>query len=403
MSEKAMNKKSFAVVPTKREITESEKMKRESSEYARTLEKKIADWTHNLVIEKAKNEAILSSIGEGVVVVDKSGKIIFVNKMFERLLGWKQKEAVGKSIIEVIPREDEKGNIIPFKEKVMPRVLSGKVIVADNSNPFYYIRKDKKKIPVSSVVSPIIIKKEIIGAVEISHDITKEKEIDRMKNEFISLVSHQLKTPIAEMKGYIENMLEGVTDNLTIKQRQYFQEMLGVCSRAYRLISDLLNISTIERGALSMNILPTKLREIVDSSAKNFLEAIKKKDLVLSINEKDKDIIVFADKDKTIEALNNIINNAVKFTDRGSIAIEIKREAGYGVVEVKDTGRGMSEEVINNLFKKETILGGGPIPGKGAGLGLYIAKSFIRQQKGNISATSVLGKGSTFTFKIPKA
>ena len=403
MPNKTPGKKLLTVIPAKREITEREKMEGESAEYARTLEKKVADWTRDLVIEKAKNEAILSSIGEGVVVVDQDGKIIFVNKVFERLVGWETKEMLGRSIIEVIPREDDQGNTIPFKEEIMPKVLSGEVVVANNSNPFYYVRKDKKKIPVSSVVSPIILKKRVIGAVEISRDITKEKEIDRMKTEFISLASHQLKTPVTELMGFIENILEGVTGDITDKQRQYFQEMLEVCSRANRLISDLLSISMIERGALSMNMQQIRLKEIVDLSAKNYLEAIEKKDLILSINEKDKDIVVFADKDKTIEVLNNIIDNAVKFTDSGSIVIEIRGETGYGVVEIKDTGTGMSDEGLNSLFKKETILKGTPVAGKGAGIGLYIAKSLIQQQKGDISATSVLGGGSTFTLKIPRA
>jgi len=349
---------------------------------------------------KAKDEAILGCMVDGMIEMDQDWRIVTVNKAAENFLGWEDGGLIGKSWQDALLVQDDKGRIIALDRLPIQTVLVAREIEATDR---YFIRKNGTRFPVAVTASPVILGGVIAGLIIIFRDITKEKEINRMKNEFISLVSHQLKTPIAEMKGYIENMLEGVTGDLTIRQRQYFNEMLEVCARAYRLISDLLSISMIERGALLVNMLPIKLGEIVDLSVKNFLGTIKKKDLVLSVSEKDKDVIVLADKDKTIEALNNVIDNAVKFTDKGSIVIEISGKTGYGVVEVKDTGRGMSREVLNNLFKKETVLGGEPIAGKGAGIGLYIAKSFIQQQKGDISVTSILDKGSTFIFKIPKA
>jgi signal transduction histidine kinase len=228
------------------------------------------------------------------------------------------------------------------------------------------------------------------------------QEIDKLKSEFVSLVSHQLKTPIAELMGYIENMLGGITGELTIKQRQYFNEMLNICLRAFRLISDLLNLSMIERGMLSMNIAPVKLIEIAEISIKNFSETIKKKSLNISINEKNKNIVVYADKDKSIEALNNIIDNAIKFTDKGAISIEIIEKNNYGIIKVKDTGKGMPEKTLNNLFKTEKVLTGGPTAEKGAGLGLFIAKIFMNKQEGDIDVFSTLGKGSIVILKFKK-
>ncbi len=147
--------------------------------------------------KNALDEAILSSIGDGLVVVDKEGKITYVNQAFEKMVGWTSKEVLGKHIVEVVPRESEKGDTVLFNERVLTKVLSGEVVVADLTNPFYYIRKDKSRFPASSIVTPIILAGQIIGVVETFRDITKEKEIDKAKTEFVSLASHQLRTPLS--------------------------------------------------------------------------------------------------------------------------------------------------------------------------------------------------------------
>ncbi|GAG31168.1 unnamed protein product, partial [marine sediment metagenome] len=153
---------------------------------------------------------------------------------------------------------------------------------------------------------------------------------------------------------------------------------------------------------LLVDIKPIKLREIVDLAVRDYRKDIRKKGLALNLEEKDEGVVVLADMDKMVEALSNVINNAVKFTDKGSITIKITREGKYGVVEVRDTGTGMSDEVLNNLFTKEKALSDTPTSIGGAGLGLYIAKSFMEVQKGDITATSVVGEGSTFVLRIPR-
>jgi signal transduction histidine kinase len=178
--------------------------------------------------------------------------------------------------------------------------------------------------------------------------------------------------------------------------------MHEICSRNYRLVSDLLNISRIERGVLSVDIEPIKLREIVDLVVRDYRKGIKEKGLALNLEETDEGAVVLADRDKMVEVLSNVINNAVKFTDKGSISIKITREGKYGIVEVRDTGKGMPDEVLNNLFTKERALSGTPTSRGGAGLGLYIAKGFMEIQKGDITATSVVGEGSTFVLRIPR-
>ena len=234
-------------------------------------------------------------------------------------------------------------------------------------------------------------------------DVTHERKIEQMKNDFVSLVSHQLKTPVAQMRGYVDNMLSGLAGELTDKQKQYLLDMEKISLRNYRLISNLLNLSQIERGIISMNIQQIKIGEIIDEVVQEYQQSAESKGLTMKFDKPESDIIVNADKDKIVEVLSNIINNAIKFTDKGSITVTIKSDDNYGVIEVKDTGSGMSEDILEHLFKKKEAFRGTPIVGGGSGLGLYIAKSFIEQQHGDIVATSTIHKGSTFIIKIPLA
>jgi PAS domain S-box-containing protein len=158
-----------------------------------TLEKKVLERTKDLEQIRSRSEAILASIGDGLVVVDKEGSITYINKSFEEMVGWKAKEIIGKSMVQVVPREDIHGKKVSFKERILTQVLSGEKFVADLTNPFYYIRKNKSRFPTSSIVAPVTLNGKIVGAVEVFRDITKEKEIDKAKTEFVSLASHQLR------------------------------------------------------------------------------------------------------------------------------------------------------------------------------------------------------------------
>ncbi len=234
-------------------------------------------------------------------------------------------------------------------------------------------------------------------------DISERKRVEQLKSDFVGLVSHQLKTPVAEIKGYIYNMLAGIAGELNPKQRIYLEEMQEISSKNYRLISDLLNVSRIERGVISLDVKPVPLSEIVDMALAEYYDLINKKGLVLRSESMDKDIVVMADRDKTIEALSNVINNAIKFTTQGSITIKAALAGAEAILEITDTGSGIEPDTLKILFTKEQTMHGAPVAGGGAGLGLYIAKSFMVLQKGDIAVRSTAGTGSTFTLTLPLA
>ena len=175
--------------------------------------------------KNALDEAILASIGDGLAVVDKGGVITYVNQAFEKILGWKSEEVLGKYIAEFVTQKDARGNSVPFNEMILNKVLSGEVVVADVTNPFYLARKDKSDFPASTIVTPIVLGGKIIGAVKTFRDITREKEIDKAKTEFVSLASHQLRTPLSTINWYTEMLLAGDVGKLTPDQEGYLQEV----------------------------------------------------------------------------------------------------------------------------------------------------------------------------------
>ena len=283
--------------------------------------------------------------------------------------------------------------------KNMLNVLSGEKF---DEHEYTILRKDGSTYPALVYTNAVMHHGKPVGIRGIVLDITERKKIEQMKTDFVSFISHQLRTPVAGLMSYIDNMLDGITGDLNSKQVEYLNEMRGVCAGNNRLIADLLNVSRLERGVLAVNINSVDLRSVVDVAVKEYSKSIEEKGLSLNIKETDQGIVVLADTDKLAEVLKNVIHNATKFTSKGSISIEIVAEGQCGIVKVSDTGMGISKMGLQNLFKKERVFDGAVVAGGGAGLGLYIAKGFMNLQHGDITAQSVEGKGSTFIISLPR-
>lgn len=347
-----------------------------------------------LTVDLKKFQMAVEGASEHIMFTDADGVILYANTAAEKITGYLKDEMIGE-------RPSLWGNKMSkeFYVKMWKTIKEDKKFF---SGEVKNKRKNGEEYIAELRISPILDEENNVKFfVGIERDITERKRIEQMKSDFVSLVSHQLKTPVAQMRGYVDNMLSGLAGELTDKQRQYLLDMEEISLRNYRLISNLLNISQIERGIISMNIQPVNASEIVDIVVKEYREIAENKGLALNFNKPVNNIIINADKDKTVEVLNNIVNNAIKSTDKGSIIITIKSDNKYGIVEVKDTGNGMSKDTIGHLFEKREAFKGTPTAGGGSGLGLYIAKSFIKQQHGNIEATSIIDKGSVFTIRIP--
>ncbi len=356
--------------------------------------------------QKIRDDAVLQSIGDGLIViidVDKGGKIVYVNKVFEEMTGWKLREVLNKNIVNVVPREDKEGKVVPFKERIISKVLSGETVVADLTQPFYYVRKDKSKFPVASVITPIVFNKKIIGAVETFRDISKESEADKAKTEFASLVSHQLRTPFATINWYVELLLAQDVGSLNEKQIKYLQEVYKASKRMVALVNVLLSVARIERGKSEIEERPTDVISLAETILKEEALVIKTKKLEIT-KVYDKNIPkILADPKQLTIVLQNLLVNAIKYSSkRGKINLKIERKGDDITFTVADTGMGIPKvaqpKIFTRFFRADNAKAQEP---EGVGLGLYIVKAVIDMMKGKIWFKSQENKGTTFYVTIP--
>lgn len=354
----------------------------------------------------ALDRAILASIGEGLVVVDEHGRITFVNEVFEDLLGWKKEEVLNKKMSELIPQEDEEGNLVSFEKQVLSRVLAGKKMASSSSpllSNFYKVRKNQTRFPAATVVSPIVLGKKIIGAVEVFRDITKERDVDKAKTEFVSLASHQLRTPTTAINWFAEMLLQEEVGTLNQKQKDYCQEIHRGNQRMIALMNELLTVSRIDLGTVSIESVPINLLDIVDDILEELQVQIFKKDLLIEKVHRDESAWITSDSTLVRIALHNLICNAVVYSDAGDIiTVTIKKEDARVLVEVKDRGCGVPEsdqsKIFAKFFRAENAR---VIRPDGTGLGLYMTKSIVEVLGGTIGFTSKEGKGATFMVSMP--
>ncbi len=228
------------------------------------------------------------------------------------------------------------------------------------------------------------------------------KQIQEMKSDFVSLVSHQLKTPVAQIKGYVENMLEGLTGPVNDKQKEYLHDMLNVANNNSKLIDDLLNVSRIERGLLKVELVSLNTNEVLQDVLKPLYEVAKKKGVALTGTLLEKETQITGDSVKTKEALRNIVDNAIKFTEVGkAVSLRAEEEMGKVKIKISDEGTGIDPDVQKELFEKNRVWSG-KVKASGAGLGLFLSKQFIELTGGTITFETREGKGTTFIITLPK-
>jgi PAS domain S-box-containing protein len=361
------------------------------------LKQKEAEIAH----EKVEDEALLASIGDGIIATDPEGKIILANTACEEMLGWNKNEMLGRNELEFISMFDEKGNQIEGKDHPLKVALARKRRV---TTTYYIIRKDGTKFPARITAAPVLQSNKTTGVIKVFHDITREKEIDEMKNEFISLASHELRTPLSAIRGFMSMINEGDYGPIGPKLKRPLS-IIGVSTeRLINIVNEMLDVSRIESGKLLFNFSDVSISAISSDVIEHLHPLAEKKDVKL-VFKKGNELSVQADKEKLIEMLNNLIGNALKFTDKGSVTISTEKKGELGIVYIIDTGVGIAKEDQKKLFGKfdEIKL---KQAGKttGTGLGLYISHEYAQKMGGDVWVeSSTEGKGSTFAFSLPLA
>ncbi len=356
--------------------------------------------------QRAEIEAILETMGSALVAVDQEGNIKLVNDSFEELTGWQRQEVLGVSIEKILPLLDENGRRVKAGERPLlqlaRRHLDGQTPGVQHLSQYYYSRKDGSLFPFVSSLAPIVLRNEIIGGTTVFDDATSTKKIQQLKSNFVALASHQLKTPVGEIQGYVENMIQGITGPLNKKQLEYLKSIDEITIHAIKLLTDLLDITVIEKGDLLINLQPVPLADIVDKGVQIYQDRLQQKNLKINVVPPPEAITVEADSSKLVEVFGNVLANAVSYTRQNTaITVETGEEGDYGVIRVTDQGRGMSQKVIDSIFQKDNVLSAAPEAEGGTGIGLYLAKQLVSLQKGDIGVVSSSDKGTTIVIKVP--
>jgi PAS domain S-box-containing protein len=354
--------------------------------------------------EKAYIENLVDNAGDAIISTDIEDRILTWNHGAEVIFGYSKEETVGQSLTILLPSH-RAGELDEIRDKVR---LTGVI----RNLEVRRIRKDGIIIEASLAVSPIRDKDDnVIGFLHLARDVTEKKryeqrlkELDKMKSAFVSNVSHELRTPLTAIKASADNMLDRLIGDLNGKQVGYLTRIKSNSDRLARLINDLLDLSTIEAGKIDLRPTKLSLVTLVKEAAESLRPVATEKLINLTVMSADPGVIAWADRDKVIQVLMNLIGNALKFTPtRGKVTIAVAKDsAAWMQISVTDTGPGIPAEEVNKVFGRFYQIGqAGTQKTQGTGLGLAISKALVEMHGGKIWVESEAGKGSTFSFTLP--
>jgi PAS domain S-box-containing protein len=345
-------------------------------------------------------EALIASIGEGLIATDDTGRVTRVNKQALGIFGYRSAELLHHRVTDKIIAVYENGKPIDVIDSPIAKsYLTGEVI-SERAN---YRRRDGTVIPVQVTVSPLLLKGVPIGAVQLFRDIRAEIQMDKMKSDFISLASHQLRTPLSTVNIYAGMLIDGMAGELNDEQRAFTRTILGATHRMNELIDTLLNITRIEAGGIEVSPASVELHNLIEESISGIMPSIEEKNMSLQFIADDEPMPIKTDPVLVKEVLINLFTNAIKYTpEAGLIDVTLMRSNKNIIISVQDNGYGIptlaQSHIFAKFFRADNIL---LHDVAGTGLGLYLTKMIAESLNGDIWFESQENKGSTFYFSLP--
>ena len=350
-----------------------------------------------------RDEAILNSIGEGLISFDNSGKIERVNSILLKMFGYTEAEMVGQHFSTVFKAVDANGDAVPIEERPLTKALrEGKKIF--NTEAFWYVRKDGTSFPVKYNVAPIKINGTLIGLIEVIRDVTADMELDRQKDEFVSLTSHQLRTPLTAIRLFVEMLSDEQVGKLNEAQHDYINKVADSTRRMIELVGDFLNNSRIDLGRLKIEPEMTKLDKFIGDYVDELQPVAAERNVKL-IYKPNQMPSVPIDCNLYGQIVHNLLTNAIRYTpEKGKVSVAVEYSAKGYELTVTDTGIGIPKAAQAKLFQRffraeNAVL----MQGEGSGLGLYLVKKILELVDGSITYETVEGSGTTFHVIIPPA
>jgi PAS domain S-box-containing protein len=351
---------------------------------------------------ETQTRAILDATSEAILVISDDRIVRSINKRFAEFFQVEPEEVVGFRTDELMERVMES---ISDADHLSELVRQGRkdpdARIVDVIHQFWPVERELEYTSI-----PVITEKgDRIGRLYALRDITHQREIERMKNEFVQLVSHELRTPLTSIKGYVDLLLDEEMGPLEDEQREFLKIVGSNARRLVGMVNELLDISRIESGKMELRLEPVSLPSLVAGVTDGLRPLINEKHQRLSVHAVPGLPAVLADPERLSQIVLNLISNAVKYTgDGGEISVTFRPLNDEVITEITDTGVGLTEDEIRQLFTRfYRAQNRATREAAGAGLGLSITRSLVELHGGKISVTSTPGVGSTFSFTLPLA
>ncbi len=386
--------------------------RRQGFELAETITKDLQQERNRAMANDQKSTAILSSIGDAVLAVDTHERITLFNPSAQRISGFSTAEALGKPVRDVLKFELVATGRPNYR--FIQQALAGNL--AAMANHTVLTRKDGQRIAVADSAAPIRdAHGRMLGAIIVFRDVSKEYELDQAKTEFVSLASHQLRTPLSAINWYAEMLLNGDAGKANKAQREYLKEIYEGNQRMTELVNSLLDVSRLEVGKLANDPVPTDLANVIGEVKKDLDTLIQTKPLVLT-QKLSALPAVTADPKQLRMVVQNTMSNAVKYTPaNGSVTVTLRRatpedlakaglraDSPHWFLSVEDTGYGIPKaqqsKIFEKLFRADNVRA---LDVEGTGLGLYIVKEVVQKLGGRVWFESTESIGTTFYIVAP--
>jgi signal transduction histidine kinase len=370
-------------------------------------EKELIKTKKKLLEEGNQLSAVLSSMGEGLMVCDNKKRVLMLNQTGGTMLRISPKEMIGKRIenesLFICKRKNKK---VKFSDIVDKVINKSEIVSIEPTDHFNCIPVSGKNFSVSMVIAPLSKNGKNIGAITLFRDSTREEKIDEMKTDFVSVASHQLRTPLTAINYYLEMLLANDVGKISKEQKKFITEVYGVSKHAVELVNDLLNVSRMETGRLKIVPAPTDLVIFLRDTVRSASVLVDKNKCKIIFNKpKEKLSMIPLDQVLLRQVIRNFITNAIRYSaTKGQCKVVVKlKESKQGYeISVRDEGIGIPVEVQHRVFEKFFRADNAKLVAtEGTGLGLHVAKSIMDQSGGKIWFDSIPNKGSTFYLLVP--
>jgi len=340
-----------------------------------------------LLMEKEKSEAVVNNLSSPLIVTDQDHKIVLINETAKELFSIKQ-DVINTHFLEVIQAEEI------FEYIKNPD--------AKEKKTFKLKKDDKERHYRISTRQVIDEDEEYQFTVTLLEDITRLKEIDSMKSEFVSTVSHEFRTPLTSMNMGLSMVINEDTGELNEEQRELLEAAYEDVERLTELVNDLLDLSKIESGRIEMEFDKVDVNDIIEKTLNPFYKQAEEKGIALKFKQSEDNVFAYADPSKISWVISNLVGNALRYADEGKIEVDAEIKGRRVLVSVADNGPGIPREYQSKIFDKFVRAGNDKDEKSGTGLGLAISKEIITAHNGRIWVDSEEGEGSTFSFYIPR-